>query len=186
LTFAAPCTATSPLARDESPQVARTLWGEPAGNYLKLTRNAVTYFQQTHVGPNGAFLDVDGVVGPDTWWALRNPSGAAQKSGLDPDIPRGLTPLRTRLLEIALAEHAKGVKEIPDGAIWSPEIAKYGGSKGDRGAAGSGRRVTGRRQGRTRLASRAAHVDLLGPLLSAKAWTIAKAAAKSQFPEMRS
>ncbi len=32
--------------------------------------NAVLYFQMTHQGPGGDWLEIDGVVGQDTWWAL--------------------------------------------------------------------------------------------------------------------
>ena len=49
---------------------------EPSGSFNVVTQDAVTYFQQSHLGSDGSFLDVDGVVGPATWWALRNPSGA--------------------------------------------------------------------------------------------------------------
>ena len=98
---------------------------EPSGSFNVVTRDAVTYFQQSHLGSDGSFLDVDGVVGPATWWALRNPSGAPQKSGLHSAAPASLTPLRQRQLEIVLGEHKKGVKEVPDGSNWGhrdPEV----------------------------------------------------------------
>ena len=41
--------------------------GEPSGSFNVVTRDAVTYFQQSHLGSDGSFLDVDGVVGPATW-----------------------------------------------------------------------------------------------------------------------
>jgi len=104
---------------------------EPSGSFNVVTQDAVTYFQQSHLGSDGSFLDVDGVVGPATWWALRNPSGAPQKSGLHSAAPASLTPLRQRQLEIVLGEHKKGVKEVPDGSNWGTEIPKYGGRKGD-------------------------------------------------------
>lgn len=98
--------------------------GAIKGNFLEQTRAAVLYFQQTHLGPDGKPLDVDGVVGDDTWWALDNPSGPAQRSNLHPEIPAGLTPLRVRQLEIALAEHRAGIREKPDGSNWGP-VQKY-------------------------------------------------------------
>lgn len=104
--------------------------GEPLGNFLKKTEQAVILFQQTHLGPNGKPLAVDGIVGNDTWWALQNPSGKPQTSGIKGEIPEGLSPLRARQLEIALAEHAKGVREEPDGSNWGPDIARYGGIQG--------------------------------------------------------
>lgn len=104
--------------------------GEVLGNFLKRTEEAVILFQQSHLGPNGKPLGVDGIVGDDTWWALEHPSGAPQISHIPGKIPAGLTPLRTKQLEIALAEHAKGVHEVPDGSNWGPEIARFGGYKG--------------------------------------------------------
>ncbi|MGD8523411.1 MAG: peptidoglycan-binding protein [Desulfobacterales bacterium] len=50
------------------------------GNFLKRTKQAVIYFHETHLGPDGEFLETDGIVGDNTWWALENPSGEAQRS----------------------------------------------------------------------------------------------------------
>jgi hypothetical protein len=86
--------------------------------------DAVIYFQQTHLGKNGKPLIVSGKVGNETWWALRHPSGKAQKSGLAPTVPKGITGERQAILEFALAQHAKGVKEIPSGSNRGPEIDK--------------------------------------------------------------
>lgn len=85
----------------------------------------VKTFQQTHLGQDGAFLKSDGVVGPATWWALANASGAAQRSNLSAAIPAGIGPLRRRILEVALAEHANGVAERPMGSNRGPELDKY-------------------------------------------------------------
>lgn len=104
--------------------------GEILGNFLKRTEEAVILFQQSHLGPKGMPLAVDGVVGGDTWWALEHPSGPPQISAIPGKIPAGLTQRRTKQLEIALAEHAKGVREEPDGSNWGPEIEKFGGIKG--------------------------------------------------------
>lgn len=79
------------------------------------TKGAVDYFQSTHMGPSGLPLDVDGRVGTDTWWALRNATGAPQRSGLDGNkIPSGIGEGRTAILKVALAQH--GIKEIPNGS----------------------------------------------------------------------
>ena len=99
--------------------------GAMRGNFLKLTKEAVVYFQHTHLGPNGEFLDSDGVVGPDTWWALRNPVGKPQQSNLPREIPDGLTPMRQNVLAVALGEHAAGVKEVPDGENTGDGVTKY-------------------------------------------------------------
>ncbi len=104
--------------------------GNVKGNFLKLTEAAVRYFQETHIGPDGLFLTVDGIVGPATWWALRNPSGRAQASDLDWDIPDGIEGLRLKQLEIVLRERQAGVAEKPDGANWGGGVEKYRGSKG--------------------------------------------------------
>lgn len=99
--------------------------GEPKGNFLRLTQDAVRLFQMAHLGPTGAWLDVDGVVGPDTWWALYNPSGKPQKSGIKAPIPSGLPQYRQDLLEVAYKEHAIGTKEIPDGSNWGDGVTKF-------------------------------------------------------------
>jgi hypothetical protein len=99
--------------------------GEIGGNFQALTSQAVLYFQQTHLGPDGKFLEVDGVVGPDTWWALENPSGSHQRSNLTGKIPDGLTPKRIKTLQIALKEHETGVREIPDGSNGGGGVEKY-------------------------------------------------------------
>lgn len=73
--------------------------------------NMVLYFQMTHQGKDGAWLDVDGVVGKGTWWALDNASGDSQRSFFEVSIPEGLTPERRAVLEIAASQH--GVREDP-------------------------------------------------------------------------
>ena len=76
---------------------------------------AVEYFQSTHLGRDGAPLTVDGVVGPDTKWALQHPTGKHQRSGIpNGHIPEGLSQDREHLLAIALGEH--GIKEKPSGS----------------------------------------------------------------------
>ena len=87
--------------------------------------DAVIYFQQTHLGPDERPLVPDGVVGPNTWWALRHPSGKAQKSDLIPTIPDGITGAREKVLKVAIAEHQKNVREIPNGSNRGPEVDKY-------------------------------------------------------------
>jgi peptidoglycan hydrolase-like protein with peptidoglycan-binding domain len=113
------------------------LTGEVSGTFDAATRDAVSYFQQSHLGRDGEFLEVDGVVGPNSWWALRHPVGAPQRSNIPAEpteggvpkiIPKGLTPLRVEQLKIVVAEH--GVKEVPNGSNWGPGVKKYGGIKG--------------------------------------------------------
>lgn len=103
---------------------------EPESHFQRLTRNAVIAFQQRHIGENGNPLRVTGVVDAPTMWALQNPSGDAQRSFIQPEIPAGLTPQRKAVLQQALEQHAKGVSEQPDGSNWSDDIAQYGGAKG--------------------------------------------------------
>ena len=105
--------------------------GEPTGNFLKLTKDAVIRYQMTHLGPDGKFLQVDGIVGRNTWWALNNPSGSKQKSNIPPLIPRRITSTRLKVLTIAAAEHQRGVREIPDGSNWGDGVKKYGGPEPD-------------------------------------------------------
>lgn len=85
----------------------------------------IVEFQRTHLGPDGRFLRADGVVGPATRWALAHPNGEAQRSNIAPKIPLGLGPQRTRILQVALQEHARGVMEVPNGSNRGPDIDKY-------------------------------------------------------------
>ncbi|MDX2343257.1 MAG: peptidoglycan-binding protein [Acidimicrobiia bacterium] len=101
-----------------------------SGSFLNLTEAAVYYFQETHLGPDGQFLEADGIVGPATWWALHHPSGRPQASDLAWDIPAGIGGLRRTQLEIVLRERQAGVKERPDGANWGGGVEKYRGAKG--------------------------------------------------------
>ncbi|HSG81729.1 MAG TPA: CHAP domain-containing protein [Gemmatimonadota bacterium] len=71
--------------------------------------NMVLYFQMTHQGKDGKWLDVDGVVGPGTWWALENATGEPQRSFLEAGIPEGITDKRRAILEAAVKQH--GVRE---------------------------------------------------------------------------
>ena len=85
--------------------------------------NMVLYFQMTHQGPDGRWLDVDGVVGPSTWWALEHAGESEDRSFLDVGIPQGITGRRHSLLATAIREH--GVRE--DGVIPNrgSEVDKY-------------------------------------------------------------
>ena len=98
------------------------------GNFLDQTYSAVIHFQQTHMGPTGEFLDVDGIVGESTWWALFHPSGQPQRSNLQQtplEAEDGFASPRKRLLRWAEGEHRLGIREVPDGSNWSPRIAVY-------------------------------------------------------------
>lgn len=99
--------------------------GAVLGNFREKTRQAVIYFQQTHLGRDGKPLEADGEVGDDTWWALYHPSGGPQTSGIPSVPPDGLTPLRAKVLDLAAAEHQAGVREDPDGSNWGDGVVKY-------------------------------------------------------------
>jgi hypothetical protein len=102
--------------------------GAVLGNFKTLTTKAVREFQQTHQGPDGKWLAVDGIVGPGTWWALQNPTGDAQRSFLKTDnsvIPAGISEDRKKLLEVCIKEHKAGVAETPKGSNWGDGVTKY-------------------------------------------------------------
>jgi len=100
------------------------------GDFDEFLEDCVTYFQMTHVKEDGEALDVDGVVGNDTWWALYNHSGAPQRNYYEPYIPQGIGGNREVILKLALAEHGIGVKEEPNGSNWGDGVIKYGGQPG--------------------------------------------------------
>lgn len=103
---------------------------ELTGSFDEATRRAVVLFQLQHVDPQGLPLEPDGKVGPKTWWALLNDAGDAQRNFLAPPVAAGLTPARTKLLELLVAEHAKPVFEEPNGSNGSPDIDRYWGNTG--------------------------------------------------------
>ena len=98
------------------------------------TDSAVKLFQASHDGPDKRVLSVDGIVGPDTWWALENPSGSAQgqPGQVLPDMPsqEASNPIAAAALQSAWVELHKQVFEIPDGSNRSPEIDLYTGMSG--------------------------------------------------------
>lgn len=98
--------------------------GRVDGYFGSRTTAATRYFQMTHLDSSGEPLDVDGVVGKQTWWAGYNPSGAAQKSNIQPKTPTGLTAARRKVLAIAQREHALGTHEDPDGSNWGDGVTK--------------------------------------------------------------
>ena len=98
------------------------------------TDSAVKLFQASHDGPDKRVLSVDGIVGPDTWWALENPSGSVQgqPGQVLPDMPSqaASNPIAAAALLSAWVELHKEVFEIPDGSNRSPEIDLYTGMSG--------------------------------------------------------
>ena len=99
--------------------------GAALGHFKELTLAAVLHFQQTHNGPDKRPLKCDGEVGSNTWWALFNPSGEAQRNRRPQSNPNVKNPKRDSLIAWAEGEHAKGIHEIPDGSNWSPRIKDY-------------------------------------------------------------
>jgi Putative peptidoglycan binding domain. len=98
------------------------------------TDSAVKLFQASHDGPDTKCLSVDGVVGPNTWWALENPSGSAQGEPgqvlLDMPSQEPSNPIAAASLQSAWLELHKQVFEIPDGSNRNPEIDLYTGMSG--------------------------------------------------------
>ena len=98
--------------------------GACLGNFLTLTKEAVQYFQNTHINEKGEFLEVDGRVGKETWWALHNPNGSAQKSFVDTTEEAEVvgSSKRTRVLEFLKKHHASNVREIPNGSNYGDGV----------------------------------------------------------------
>lgn len=100
--------------------------GSIGGNFGSITRNALLYFQSTHLGEDGRPLDVDGLFGPKTLWALLHPSGDEQRSFIDPLIPTGLSASRAKFLRTLAADHRSGqFYEDPDGSNRGPRISAF-------------------------------------------------------------
>jgi hypothetical protein len=90
--------------------------GKIDGDYGNKTFMAVQEFQGGHINNKGFPLGTDGKVGTETWWALQNPSGAPQRSGIDPLVPSGLTEQRQKLLDFSCDLYRENIREIPDGS----------------------------------------------------------------------
>lgn len=90
--------------------------GQIDSDFGPKTESSLQEFQGGHINERGQALEVDGEVGKDTWWALKNPSGIKQRSFIDPLVPDGLTPQRKKLLDYSCALYREGIREIPDGS----------------------------------------------------------------------
>ena len=120
-----------------NPQAAVNYWRQilrsqgytnvnPTGPYDKALEECTRHFQMTRIDQHGAPLVVDGEVGPRTWWAGLNPSGAAQRNWLAAGgAPKGLSPARAKIVKAALADHAAGVREVPDGSNYGGGVTRY-------------------------------------------------------------
>ena len=100
------------------------------GLFDDVTYDNVVLFQLQHVDRSGQALEPDGEVGENTWWALQNPSGTAQRNHFQPFVPDHLTARRKQILELIFEEHATPVYEVPDGSNRSPNIDQYWGQTG--------------------------------------------------------
>lgn len=100
------------------------------GLFDDITHENVELFQLQHIGPNGQPLQVDGIVGKSTWWALENPSGEAQRNHFGITTPNGLTQKRQQIINVVHEEHSKPVLEVPDGSNRSKDIDGYWGKTG--------------------------------------------------------
>lgn len=89
----------------------------------RAVENMVLYFQMTHQDRHGNWLDVDGIVGSGTWWALENATGDAQRSFLEAGIPAGIDGERRKILEMAVKQH--GVREDPGRPNRGSEVDKF-------------------------------------------------------------
>lgn len=88
----------------------------------KMTQ-AVKLFQARHVDAEGRPLKIDGEVASITWAAL---------FGADtvPEAQRARDPFLASVLQIAAAEQAKGVREVPRNSNRGPEVDAYLGRVG--------------------------------------------------------
>lgn len=100
--------------------------GTPLGNFGDITEASVTHFQNTHIDESGKLLEADGKVGKNTWWALHNPNGSAQRNYTPPEgcaeCVTAETGPRAKFLKFQLDLHAKGIKEIPDGSNYGDGV----------------------------------------------------------------
>lgn len=83
--------------------------------FTREVERAVREFQSRNLDPTGRPLVVDGVVGPLTWWALRDQGGLnADVPVSEPHLrmPRGGTSHGRRALRRSISEMTDGAREI--------------------------------------------------------------------------
>lgn len=96
------------------------------GKFGPATEEAVRYFQMCNRNAKGKPLDVDGVVGPETWAALHATTVQVPLPQVPFSvIPQGLNKQRQALLERAWKEFANGTKEVPRGANYGDGVTKF-------------------------------------------------------------
>jgi lysozyme family protein/cell wall-associated NlpC family hydrolase len=98
------------------------------GVFDQVTKFAVQLFQARSVDSSGEPLEVDGVVGPNTWAALFGPDSVCGPATL-PSMPplRALASGRPLLTDTVLdiADSQVGVMERPPGSNRGPEVESY-------------------------------------------------------------
>lgn len=82
------------------------------------TKRAVMLFQARHVDALGRPLKIDGELGAITWAVLFG----AEKV---PAVEKAADPLLAKVLEVAAAEEARGVREVPRNSNKGPEVNAY-------------------------------------------------------------
>jgi len=93
------------------------------GIFGPCTGDSVKRFQMDHIDPKGRRLDIDGIVGPLTWWALFNGKSVSTPH---PNPSRNeLSELMRVSLKIAHGELQCNVREIPSGSNRGPDVEKY-------------------------------------------------------------
>lgn len=93
------------------------------GIFGSCTQDSVKRFQTDHADPKGNRLQVDGIVGPLTWWALFNGAGAYVQPS-NPEFLK-LGKLMQAALDVAQGELRLNVREIPPGSNRGPDVEKY-------------------------------------------------------------
>jgi len=97
----------------------------PTDTFAPKLTSVVKWFQATNLDDRGRVLDQDGVVGPRTWWALSNSRAEAMRQHLFAAVPKGLSGVREQFLRAALADHARGTKEMPDGSNSGDGVTRF-------------------------------------------------------------
>ena len=105
--------------------VERGYLAEATTDFDRKVRRAVEAFQAQHLDPRGEPLVVDGVVGPLTWWALRNQSPPPRSdAAMLAALPSGGSTAGRAALTAAIDEMRAGAREL-DRNNDGPWVAKY-------------------------------------------------------------
>ena len=104
--------------------------GELLNEFTPKLTSVVRWFQATNLDTDGKVLVSDGWVGEKTAWALLHSSAETMRQNLFASIPRRLSAQRENFIQAVLRDHARGTREMPEGANSGDGVDRFLAGKG--------------------------------------------------------